>query len=155
MKVAEQIEINGPREAIWKVITDIDGATERISAIDELEVLERPADGLVGLKWRESRTMFGKTATEVMWITDCSENEFYRTRAESHGCVYISALEISGDGGTHTLTMSIDGRARSFLAKLLMFPMSIAFKGTMRKALAQDLADIKAAVEGSADGGED
>lgn len=46
---------------------------------------ENTASGLVGLKWRETRMLFGKEATAEKWITDAVENECYKTRAESDG----------------------------------------------------------------------
>jgi len=92
MKLEAKVCIDGTKEQIWQVITDIENSVNIIQAIEEIEVLEKPAEGLVGLKWRETRTMFGQTATEVMWITDAKENEFYQTRAENHGAIYVSKL---------------------------------------------------------------
>jgi hypothetical protein len=147
MIVEVQVNIAGPKEAIWGVVTDIANASENISGIEKVEVLEQPEDGLVGLKWRETRTMFGKTATEVMWITDSAENEFYKTRAESHGSIYISTIAIAEQNGSCSLTMTFESKAQSFLAKLLCIPMGLVFKGTMKKAILKDLNDIKAVVE--------
>ncbi len=147
MIVESQVTINGTKAAVWKVITAIESATETISGIEQVEVLEQPENGLVGLKWRETRTLFGKTATEEMWITDAVDNEFYRTRAESHGCVYVSTMSISGNNDGCTLTMSHQAKPQSLVAKLLSFPMGFVFKGAFRKAMLQDLNDIRAAVE--------
>ena len=77
-----------------------------------LKFSDKPESGLVGLKWRETRTMFGKSATEVMWITDVVENESYDVRAESHGMVYLSRLSISQEGDSHILSMDFGGRLR-------------------------------------------
>ena len=147
MIVDSQVAINAPKEDVWRAITDIDGAAERISGLEKVEVLERPESGLVGLKWRETRTMFGKTATEVMWITDALENEYYKTRAESHGCVYLSTLAISEDNGQSTLIMTFEGQAQRIVAKVFSCLMGFMMKGAIKKALAKDLQDIKAAVE--------
>ena len=147
MKMSAQVSIQGSREEIWKVITDIENCTERISGIEELEILERPESGLLGLKWRETRTMFGKTATEVMWITDVDENQSYDVRAESHGSVYESRLSIGDEGNHHVLKMDFDGQPQTLMAKLMMITMGWMFKGATEKALKQDLEDIKAAVE--------
>ena len=90
MKIKAKVSIKGKKEDVWDVITDIEGSVERISAIESVEILEKPATGILGLKWKETRTMFGKEATEIMWVTDAKENEYYQTRAESHGALYIS-----------------------------------------------------------------
>ena len=147
MQIRVQVSINGSREGIWKVITDIENSVDRISAIDEVEILEKPESGLVGLKWQETRTMFGKSATEVMWITDVVENESYDVRAESHGMVYLSRLSISQEGDRHILSMEFGGEAQTFMGKLMSATMGVFFKGATKKALLQDLEDIKAVVE--------
>ena len=146
MILEAQVTINGSKEEIWAVITNIENATETISGIEKVEILEKPENGLVGLKWRETRTLLGKTATEEMWITDAAENEYYKTRAESHGFIYISTMSISENNDSRLLTMTHDSRPQAFVAKLMSFPMSV-FKGALKKVILQDLNDIKAAVE--------
>ena len=146
MLVEAQATINGSRAAVWAEITDIENASEIISGILNIEVLEKPAKGLVGLKWRETRTLFGKTATADKWITDAGENEFYKTRAESDGFVFLSTISISESNGGITLTSSHDSKPQGIVARLKSIPMGL-FKGVVKKALVQDLNDIKSAVE--------
>lgn len=147
MNVDVQVTIDGSKEAVWAKIADIANAASWISGIDKTEVLEEPTDGLVGFKWRETRVMFGKSVTEVMWITDAVENESYKARAESHGCVYRSSLSIVEQDGRSVLTMAHNSEARTFLAKVLSVPMTLFCSGMMRKAIRKDLEDIKSAVE--------
>jgi hypothetical protein len=149
MLVEVQVTINGSRTAIWAAITDIENAPETISGIEKVEVLEKPANGLVGLKWRETRMLFGKPATADKWITDVAENEFYKTRAESDGFVFLSTMSISEGGGGLTLASAHDSRPQSIGAKIMSVPMGLLFKGVAKKALLQDLNDIKSAVERS------
>jgi len=147
MIVEARVTINGSRAAIWAVITDIENASKSIRGIQKIEVLEKPASGLVGLKWRETRMLFGKPATAEKWITDAAENEFYETRAESDGFVFTSTTRISASSGGFTLTSSHDSQPQGIAARVLSIPMLFLFKGVARKALLQDLNDIKAAVE--------
>jgi hypothetical protein len=147
MLVEVQVTINGSKAAIWAAITDIEKASETISGIENVEVLEKPTTGLVGLRWRETRMLFGKPATAEKWITDAAENEFYKTRAESHGFVFLSTLSISESSGGITLTSSHDSQPQGIVARLQSIPMGLLFKGVAKKALLQDLNDIKTAVE--------
>ena len=147
MSIEAEVFIHAPNEAVWAVITDLDHAAERIGGIEAVEILERPESALVGLKWRETRTLFGKTATEVMWITDAAAPEFYQTRAESHGMVYISTLRITPQDGGCRLTMSHDSQPQGCAAMLMAIPFGLMFKGATQKAMLDDLNDIKAAVE--------
>jgi uncharacterized protein YndB with AHSA1/START domain len=146
MIVEAEVTINGSRAAIWTAITNIESASKTIRGIENIEVLEKPANGLVGLKWRETRMYFGKPATVEKRITDAAENEFYKTRAESDGFVFLSTMSISESGGGVTLTSSHDSKPQGIVAKLKSIPMPL-FKGMVRKALLQDLNDIKSAVE--------
>jgi hypothetical protein len=147
MIVEAQVTVNGSKAAIWAAITNIENASKMISGIEKIEVLEKPANGLVGLKWRETRTLFGKPATADKWITDAAENEFYTTRAESDGFVFLSTTSISEGSGGITLTSSHDSQPQSTVARLLSVPMMFLFKGVAKKAILQDLNDIKCAVE--------
>jgi len=110
-------------------------------------VVEKPANGLVGLKWRETRMLFGKSATVEKWITEAEEDEFYRTRAESDGFVFLTTKRISERSGVTTLTESHESTPQTFAARFMSIPMLFLFKGVVRKALLKDLEDIKAAVE--------
>ena len=147
MIIKAQISINGSKEEVWEVITNIENWQKTITGIEKIEVLKKPTNGLVGLKWKETRTMFGKTATEIMWITDAKEKESYSTRAESHGAVYITNLVLSEhDHGTQ-LTIEFKGIPQTFGAKLMSAIMGFFFKSATKKALTQDLVDIKAVIE--------
>jgi carbon monoxide dehydrogenase subunit G len=147
MLVEVQVTINGPRAAIWTAITDIEHAMDIIKGIEKIEILNKPARGLVGLKWRETRQLFGKSATADKWITEAVENEFYKTRAEDGGFVFVSTTTISEGSGGMTLTSVHDSQPQGFAAKLMSIPMGLLFKGVARKALLQDLIDITTAVE--------
>jgi hypothetical protein len=148
MHVEAQVTINGSKAAIWAAITNVEKASEIISGIEKIEVVEKPASGLVGLKWRETRMLFGKPATAEKWITDAAENAFYKTRAEDNGFVFSSTMSISeSNNGGITLTSSHDSRPQGLVARLMSIPMALFFKGVAKKALLQDLKDIKAAVE--------
>ncbi|MDK1030045.1 MAG: hypothetical protein QGD96_12055, partial [Anaerolineae bacterium] len=73
------------------------------------------------MKWRETRTMFGQTTTEVMWITNSKVNQFYETRAESHGAIYKSKLRIEEQDGKSKLTMSFSGESQNLFTKIIAF----------------------------------
>jgi hypothetical protein len=90
--------------------------------------------------------LFGKPATAEKWITDAAENEFYETRAEDGGFVFVTTMRISEGRGGLTLTSSHETRPGGMVARLKSMPM-VLFKGVIKKAILQDLNDIKAAVE--------
>jgi len=141
-----QVTINGSKAAVWAAITNIENASEIISGILKIEIVEKPANGLLGLKWRETRMLFGEPTTVEKWITDAAENEFYKTKAEDSGFVFITTMTISENSGGITLTSSHDSKPQGIGARIKSIPMFL-FKRVVRKAILQDLNDIKAAVE--------
>ncbi len=147
MNVTVDTEINRSKDVVWKAITDIGNWEYVIPSILKISVLNKPPNGLVGLKWEETREMFGKEATETMWITDSDENKHYSTRAESHGSVYITKLSLKENDGSTVLTMSFYGTPQTIVAKILSFIMKPLINSSIKKALVKDLRDIKAYVE--------
>ena len=91
--------------------------------------------------------MFGKTAMETMWISDAIDNEYYVTRAESHGSIYITRLVLTDSDNGTLLTMSFTGTPQTAVAKILSFLMAPLITKSIKKALFQDLRDIKAFTE--------
>lgn len=146
MRVEAQITIHGSREAVWAAITDIEHAAEIVSGIEKIEILEKPANGLVGLKWAETRLLFDKPATVEKWITDAVENEYFKTKAEDGGFIFLTTNRISENSDGMTLTGLHDTQPQGFVPKLKSMPMFL-FKGVIKKAILQDLNDIKSAVE--------
>jgi hypothetical protein len=92
--------------------------------------------------------LFGKPATAEKWITDAIESAFYKTRAEDNGFVFLSTMSIAENrDGSLTLTSSHDSQPQGIVARLMSIPMAMFFKGVAKKAILQDLNDIKAVVE--------
>ena len=148
MAVKAEVLIDAPREKIWQVITDIENSVTTISGINRVTILEKPENGLVGLKWEEERTMFVQTATEVMWITEAEDNVYYQTRAERPNVVYISKLSLADEGEKTRLAMEFAAEISSLGMKIMSAITGIFFNKATRDALQKDLEDIKAVVEG-------
>lgn len=147
MTVEAQVAINGSRAATWAAVADIEHAANFIRGIEKIEVIERPASGLVGLRWLETRILFGKPATVEKRITEASEGEFYTSRADEQGFIYLATIRISEREGGVTLMSSHDSLPKGFVPRLMSIPMGLFFRGVMKKALLQDLSDIKSSVE--------
>ena len=147
MEISVSTIVRAPRDVVWARATDVEHAAEFVSGLDGVEILERPPSGLVGLKWRETRTMMGKTATETMWVTAAQAPEYYEVEAGSHGCRYFSRIQLAEIGDTTQLSMTFRGEPESFLAKLIGNTIGRLFLGATRRALQQDLEDIGRAAE--------
>jgi len=150
MKVSVEVKIQGTKEDIWKATTDIEHSDHMISGIHKIEVLDKPETGFIGFKWRETRTMFGKEATEVMWVTEAEENVGYKTRAESHGAIYMSSFIIEERNDHCLLAMGFESQAVSLMGKLMDGVFGKMMAKSTEKELLEDLEDIKRYIEKNA-----
>lgn len=147
MAIVVKQAIQAARERVWAIISDHRHWTEVISAIQQVEVLEEAGPDLIGFRWRETRTVFGKEAVETMWITAADPGHWYETTAHNHGMIYTTRMAIEGpEAGPQELSMQFSARPTTLMAHLMM-PLALLFNGAVRKALQQDLLDIKAAAE--------
>ncbi|TQD36991.1 SRPBCC family protein [Haloflavibacter putidus] len=147
MKIAIAIDIKASKQEVWNVITNIENSEKTISGIDKVEILNNPKDSMIGLKWKETRTLFGKPSTETMWITEAVENKYYKTRAESNGAIYQTILKLSEKENTTSLTMEFNSEAISLKAKIMAFIFGRIIGKSMKKLIKKDLIDIKTASE--------
>ena len=144
-------EVAAPAETVWGILTDLDRAEETISAITEIERLDAGTGFGVGTRWRETRIMFGRTATEEMEVTQLEPGKSYVLEAESHGARYRSEMTVEPiEDAACRLTMSFGAEAQGTISKILAATIGRLFERSTRKALQKDLADIAAAAEGTA-----
>jgi carbon monoxide dehydrogenase subunit G len=139
-------EVDAAPEAVWALITDLDNFEPTISAIEKVERLDG-GDGFgVGTRWRETRTMFGRTATEEMEVTSIDHGRSYTTEADSHGTHYRTTMSVAPVGADRTrLSTAFGAEPHGFMAKVLAATAGRLFERSTRKALEQDLAEIAAA----------
>jgi uncharacterized protein YndB with AHSA1/START domain len=146
MAVLATEHIAASPDRVWDIITDLDNLASNISAITDVTIHENPSDTFVGAKWTETRKMFGKEASETMWVTDAVENSWYETKAESHGAIYLSKWSIAPSNGGTSVELTFDTTPTSLPAKL-MSKFAFMFNGAVRKAFESDLADVKRLAE--------
>lgn len=146
MAVTVNEHINAPRDRVWGIVTDADSWADNISGITSVEVLEKPETGIVGLKWKEKRVFFGKEATETMWVTAAEPGRWYETKAENHGAIYTTRVSLDDASGGTDLTMQFSAKPTTVAARLMTL-MSFMLNASIRKALKQDLSDIRQVAE--------
>lgn len=131
---------------VWSLATDIDRWPETMSGIEGVEVLAQPDFG-VGTRWRETRTLMGRQATEEMWVTALDEGRSYTVESDSHGAHYVSVFTFRPDDGGTDIELSFTGQPSSGVAKVLATVTGPLARRSVTKALQQDLDDLAAAAE--------
>ena len=141
-------DVNAPANVVWGILTDVEGSVDKISAIEKVEVLSDDTTFGVGYAWRETRTMFGRTATEEMEVVEVTAGESYAVIADPDGSNYRSVMAVGATGDdTSTVSMTFGANPKGTLAKLFIATIGRLFVGSTKKAIAADLDDIAAAAE--------
>ncbi len=122
---------------VWRVLTDLDNAVSTISAIERIERLDGGSGFDVGTTWRETRTMFGKTATEDMTVTELDPGRSYTTEARSHGAYYRSTHLVEAIDRGSRITMAFGAEPPSALSKIFSVTVGRLLDSYTRKALAK------------------
>ena len=142
--------VAAPPSVVWGIVTDLDRAAGVIGSITSVERLDGRAGFGVGTRWRETRTLFGRQATEVLEVTAVDEGRAYTVEADSRGTNYRSVIRVEPDGAGSRLSMTFEAEPSGAVAKLMAATIGRLFEGSTRKALQRDLDDIAAAAEAAA-----
>lgn len=148
MKLSRHVQAD-PRRT-FAAFTDFAGAPQHVSGIKRIELLtEGPVR--VGTRFRETRVMFNREATEEMEVTEFRPSESYSLGCDSCGARWSSRFVFTPEGGGTRVDLEMQCRPTTFVA-WLMTPMSWLMAGTMRKCVEQDMIDMQRVAEGNAAG---
>jgi carbon monoxide dehydrogenase subunit G len=145
--------INAPADSVWAVVSDIPGSAATLSGIDSIQMLtDGPYD--VGTRWKETRSMMGRSETVEMWVSHCEAPSKGRTgsttvKALQGGADYTTRFALADrDGGTDlTLTFGAELIKPTRFSKVMLTVFGPLGMRITRKALAKDLAEIAAKAE--------
>lgn len=140
--------VAAPADRVWTILTDLERTAGAMSAVDRVERLDDGPDFGVGTRWRETRTVFGKEATEELTITALEPGRSYVVEAESRGAHYRSELgvEPTSDGASR-LWMTFGAEPDGLIGRIMGATLGRLFEGATRRMLERDLDDLAGAAE--------
>lgn len=147
MKNSVTIErhISAPPEDVFRAASDFARAPERIRGILKVEMLTGGPVGK-GTRFRETRRLFGREASEEMEVIEFEAPRRYVLGAESHGCRYRTELAFEPRGSGTDVRMTFGATPLTFFAKV----MSVLMRPMMKKIVTEcgkDLDDLRASLE--------
>ena len=137
--------IEAPSEVVFDVFADIEKASERVDGIVKIEKL---TDGEVGFgtRFRETRIMFKRAATEELEFTQFDAGKSYTVGCQSCGCECSTCFAFVSENAGTRVNMELRTRPLTFVAKL-MSPLGVLFSGSMKKCMTKDMEQLKAVAE--------
>ncbi len=146
MRIEVRTLIAAPVERVFAVASDIPRWPQSIGAITRVEMLT-PGPVAAGTRFRETRTMFGRTESQEMAVAEMLPPSLFVLTAESHGTRYRAVHTFAAERDGTRLGLVFEGVPVTLRARL-MAPVGWLMKGHLERQLAADLADLKRAVEG-------
>ena len=140
--------VQAPVETVFQLAADFPNAADRVKGIKRVEMLT-PGPVGVGTRFRETREIMRREATEDMKVTQFDKPKSYTLSCHSCGCLFESTFRFEPEAGGTKVTFDCNTQALTWSAKL-MSPLGWLMQGTMKKCIEQDMADIKAAAERAA-----
>lgn len=141
-------DIAATPEAVWRVVTDLEHAAETLGSVSRVEML---TDGpyAVGTRWRETRTMFGKEATEELRVTQVEAPHRTTVEGDSSGVHYVTVFTLSPVPTGTRLAMVFSGEQPdpSMLQRAAWALFGRMGLRATAKMMARDLDDIAARAE--------
>lgn len=140
--------IHASPEKVWSVISDIPGSPATLSGVDSVQMLSE-GPYAEGTRWKETRTMMGRSETVEMWVAQADPPRSTTVKALQGGADYTSRFSLAErDGGTDlTLTFGADVVKPTVVSKITMALFGKIGMNMTRKALSKDLAEIAAKAE--------
>lgn len=139
--------IAAPPERVFTVLTDLGNLPTVVKGIESIEIVE--GDGVaVGTRFRETRRMFGREATEEMEVLALEPPSLFILGCENHGCRYHTEHRLTPVETGTRLEIEFEATPLTTISKILAFLTRPLLKAC-RKEVEKDLADIQVACEGS------
>jgi hypothetical protein len=137
--------IAAPCEIVFAIVSDIPRWPEVVSSIERIEMLT-PGPVALGSRFRETRRMYGREATEEMTVSELVPPERFVLTAENHGTRYRAEHTFARAHDATRLTLVFSVEPVSVFARLLS-PLGRLMLGHLKKQIEADFDDLKRAAE--------
>ena len=145
MQIAVECFVETPPDVAFSAAIDISDWPRFISGVQSVELLT-PGPVGAGTRFRETRSMFGRQATEDMTLAEIEPPRRFLLTAFNHGTAYRAENLFAPEGAGTRMTLVFEGRPATLLARLFA-PLGWLFLGTLKRQLESDLADLKREAE--------
>ena len=145
MKVTVESDISAPPDVVFTVVADVARWADFISGIDRVEILTGGPIG-VGTRIRETRTMFGRSASEEMTVAELTPPRRLVLTAENHGTRYVATHDIAPSANGARLVLAFEGTPVTVAARIFSV-IGLLFLKSLRRKLEEDLRELKVEAE--------
>jgi uncharacterized protein YndB with AHSA1/START domain len=145
MQIEIETFVAAPPPVVFETLADFANWPHFMGGIERVEILT-PGPVAVGSRFRETRTMFGKSASEEMEVAEIAPPHRIELTAHNHGTDYRIAHTLAAAPEGTRLSLRFAGTPVTLAARLFA-PLGWLFAGSVRKQIEKDLVDLKREAE--------
>jgi hypothetical protein len=142
--------VSAPRALVFDRATDFAGAPARIRSIRRVEMLT-PGPVRVGTRFKETRVVFKREATETMEVTEIARPSHVVLGAASCGCRYRFEFRFHDAKEGTEVEMRFAAQPLTWFARVMGLLMRPMVKKVMAEC-SKDLDDLAASIEAERQG---
>ena len=137
MQIAVKCFVETPPDAAFSTAIDISNWPRFISSVQSVELLT-PGPVAAGTRFRETRSMFGRQASEDMTLAQIEPPRRFLLTAFNHGTAYRAEHLFAPEAAGTRTTLVFEGQPATLLARLFA-PLGWLFLGSLKRQLELDL----------------
>ncbi len=131
--------IDAPIDLVFRRISDVQNFPDVSEDILGVEFLSETTQG-VGTRFKETRSMKGRTTITELEITELVENEHVRFVSDAGGTIWDTVMKVTSNGDGTELDMTMDARPHKLGARVI----NLFIKGMVNTAVTEDMDKLKA-----------
>lgn len=136
-------------QRVFEVVADVEHCVGRLPAIKSIEIVSDARHGL-GMRWRETRTLFGRDATATLEITEFRPPLEYVVASEEGGFTYRTVIRVIATGSdTCRLEREFFTTAHTIIARVMGMTLMPLMTKMMVGLLQEELDALKSYCEKS------
>ena len=138
-------QIDAPPERVFAAATDLANAPKRIEGITRMELLT-PGPVATGTRFRETRVLFGREATEELEVQGFEPPRRFSIGCDNHGCRYRTEFRFEPSGEGTEVELRFEATPLTLVARV-MSVLTRPLMGRLASLCEKDLEDIKRSIE--------
>ena len=135
-----------PPEGAWEVLVALERYPERVGSYESVELLGEAREG-VGARWRQTRTVFGRSHSQEMEVTGWEAPREFVLVATEAGARHETRYQFGAIEGDTEVVTTFSVAATNPIAWVFVQTIGRRMLRSTGEAMGRDLVDLAAAAE--------
>lgn len=141
LEASVEREVVRARDEVWETLTDFAAYPQRMGTYESLEFLGPDRTG-AGTRWRQVRTVYGRSHAQVLEVIRWEEPSLLELRAREAGAIYTTTYELTPTGDGTRVQMRFQVEGSNMLARAFQRLFGARLMRSVAKGMDRDLREL-------------